>query len=63
MTSKEWSNFYLNSQVRTLSFPAEPLVRMMKGSYIPSIDKNYRGKKALDVGFGHGNNLVLLADR
>jgi len=58
-----WTTFYVEAR-RTgvdLSWPSETLVRLMRGSYIPNLDREYRGKRALDVGFGSGNNLVFLA--
>ncbi|MBU0679624.1 MAG: methyltransferase domain-containing protein [Verrucomicrobia bacterium] len=58
-----WTRFYKEAAekgVRHL-WPAENLVRMMMGNYIPGLDKNYGGKRALDVGCGSGNNLVFLA--
>ena len=42
-------------------WPSETLVRMMKGNFIPNLDKDYRGKKVLDVGCGNGNNLIFLS--
>jgi ubiquinone/menaquinone biosynthesis C-methylase UbiE len=44
-----------------LSVPCEPVVRMFKGNYIPGMPKSFAGAKALDVGFGSGNNLMFLA--
>lgn len=43
-----------------LAWPSETLIRLFKGSYVPKLDKNYVGKKVLDVGFGNGNNLFFL---
>lgn len=60
---EKWTQFYkesLRKGVRQL-WPAEPLVRILMGNYIPGLDKNFRGKLALDVGCGSGNNLVFLA--
>lgn len=56
-----WADFY-SSGNRQLQFPAETLVRLLKGSqYLPGIDREWQGKKVLDVGFGHGNNLAFMA--
>lgn len=44
-----------------LMWPSETLVRVFKGSYVPGLDRDYTGKKVIDVGFGNGNNLVFLA--
>lgn len=43
-----------------LLWPSETLVRLMKGTYVPGLDKDYGGKKAIDIGFGSGNNLAFL---
>lgn len=45
---------------RQFIWPSEVLITLMKGSYIKGIDKNYIGKKAIDVGFGTGNNIIFL---
>lgn len=44
-----------------LMWPSETLVRLFKGTYVPGLEKNYVGKKVLDIGFGNGNNLIFLA--
>ena len=41
-------------------WPSETLVRIVKGDYVPGLDKNYADKKVLEVGCGMGNNLVFL---
>ena len=58
---KKWEEFYSEADEKILRYPNEPLARIMKGNYIPGLDKNYKGKKVLDIGFGHGNNLLFLA--
>ena len=57
---KKWSTFYTEADQKILRYPNEPLARVMKGDYIPDLNKNYKGKKVLDIGFGHGNNLLFL---
>ncbi len=57
---EKWSTFYTEADEKILRYPNEPLARVMKGNYIPGLDKNYKGKKVLDIGFGHGNNLLFL---
>ena len=42
------------------TWPSETLLRLLNGNYIPGQDKNYAGKKVLDLGFGNGNNMILL---
>lgn len=44
-----------------LAWPSETLVRLFKGSYVPGLDHDHAGRSVLDVGFGNGNNLRLLA--
>jgi len=44
-----------------LAWPNETLIRLLKGTYIPDLDKNYQGKKLIEVGFGNGNNMQFLA--
>jgi ubiquinone/menaquinone biosynthesis C-methylase UbiE len=59
---QKWKEFYLNAgnAGTELLWPCENLIRMFKGKYIPDLDKNYSGKKIIEVGFGSGNNLVFL---
>ena len=59
--SKEvWeSNLRLFSGTR-LHFPAESLVRLVSGRYVPVPEPPAR---VMDHGFGHGNNLVFLAGK
>lgn len=54
-----WNSFFVNSE---LSFPSEPLIRILKGTY-PRLNlrtNSFTGKKVCDMGFGDGRNLVLL---
>ena len=44
-----------------LMWPSETLIRLFKGDYVPGLDRNYAGKKVVDVGFGDGNNTIFLA--
>ncbi len=59
---EKWSQFYREglSKGHAVSWPSETLVRLMRGSYIPGLDRNYTGKSVLEVGFGSGNNLPFL---
>ncbi|MFC1510863.1 class I SAM-dependent methyltransferase [Candidatus Margulisiibacteriota bacterium] len=50
----------LTKEKRDFGYPSETLIRLMKGNYIEGLDKDYHGKKVLDVGFGWGNNLPFL---
>ena len=43
-----------------LMWPSETLVRLFKGNYVPGLDKDYAGKRVIDIGFGDGNNLMFL---
>jgi ubiquinone/menaquinone biosynthesis C-methylase UbiE len=42
-------------------WPSETLVRLFKGNYVLGLEKDYTGKKIIDIGFGGGNNLIFLA--
>jgi len=44
-----------------LGWPCETLIRVLKGDYVPGLDRDYAGKKVLDVSCGNGNNLAFLA--
>lgn len=58
----KWRDWYLhNSKDAGLAWPNETLIRIFKAPYIPGLGKDFAGRKLLDVGFGHGNNLVFLA--
>jgi len=59
---EKWALAYrrLTETGRELLWPSETLVRLFKGPYLPSLPKDQRGKKVLDVGFGNGNNLIFL---
>ena len=54
---KRWESYYRSG---SRSWPSETLVRLLRGSYIPGLDRNHAGKSVLDVGFGDGGNLVFL---
>jgi len=60
---KKWVQAYKNlvSQSRENVWPSETLIRIVRGDYIPEMDKDFEGKKVLDVGCGTGNNLMLFA--
>lgn len=60
---KTWTSIHKAESEKgaNLMWPSETLVRLFKGSYVPSSDKNYNGKKVLDIGFGNGNNLCFLS--
>ncbi|WP_456324636.1 class I SAM-dependent methyltransferase [Desulfonauticus submarinus] len=61
-TFEQWAIQYkkLADEGLELMWPCETLVRLFKGNYIPGLDKNYRGKKVIDIGFGNGNNLIFM---
>ena len=57
-----WSAAY-NEFAKTgteLLWPSETLVRLFKGEYVPDLDRDFLGKKVVDIGFGNGNNLIFL---
>ncbi len=45
---------------RQFNYPSETLITLMKGNYIENLNKNYSGKRVIDVGFGSGNNIPFL---
>lgn len=57
-----WTQTYKNYLDKGEGFlwPSETLVRLLKGRYIPGLNKEYDGKRVIDIGFGNGNNLVFL---
>jgi ubiquinone/menaquinone biosynthesis C-methylase UbiE len=59
----KWADSYRQAAASDteLMWPSETLVRLFKGHYIPGLDRDYRGKRVLEVGAGNGNNLVFLA--
>ena len=66
--SSDWADAYnlYKQSGNDLAFPSETLIRLLKGDYI--LGKNDAGqfleiesKSVLDVGFGNGNNTILLA--
>src|SRR3989338_5300608 len=60
---EKWTADYKKNEAGNieLGWPCETLVRLFKGAYIPVLDKNYQGKKLLEVGFGNGNNMQFLS--
>ncbi|GMM86037.1 class I SAM-dependent methyltransferase [Pseudoalteromonas sp. MTN2-4] len=59
--SKEssWNEVYAsNSQI---AYPPEALIRILLGTFpeLSFLDKNFKGKKVLDVGYGDGRNFPL----
>lgn len=60
--SDEWALAYkkLQEDGSELLWPSETLVRLLKGSYISGLPKDYTDLKLIDVGCGNGNNLVFL---
>lgn len=56
-----WARAYKRAgEGEALLWPSESLVRCLKGSYIPGLNKNYPGKKVLEVSAGNGNNLIFM---
>lgn len=55
---KDWSQFYECSINQTVEkqWPNEQLVIIFKGNYIPGFNKDFKGKKILEIGCGSGNN-------
>jgi len=60
---KEYTDFYLKGEPLK-SYPNEYVVRVFLGTYPNlSLDKNYVGKKFLDVGMGDGRNLRFMVEK
>jgi ubiquinone/menaquinone biosynthesis C-methylase UbiE len=59
----KWTEFYRCGfqEGHSMLWPSETLVQIMRGKYLPELDKTFRGKQVLDIGFGSGNNLYFLA--
>jgi SAM-dependent methyltransferase len=58
----EWAEMYRKfaAEGSELMWPSETLVRLFKGAYVPGLDRNFQGKRVVDIGFGNGNNLIFL---
>jgi SAM-dependent methyltransferase len=58
----DWTGAYYQyfSDGTALMFPSETLVRLFKGPYVPNMPKSFEGMRALEVGCGSGNNLMML---
>jgi SAM-dependent methyltransferase len=58
----DWADAYrrFTASGQELVWPSETLVRLLKGAYVPGLDRTYQGKAVLDVGFGNANNLLFL---
>ncbi|WP_346353535.1 class I SAM-dependent methyltransferase [Azotosporobacter soli] len=59
---KAWTDVYKQyfATGQGCAWPSETLVRLFRGHYVEKMDKEFDGKKVLDIGFGNGNNLVFL---
>lgn len=55
-THDSWARLYRTGAAQ--AWPAEPLVRMAKGNYVPEARNDWSGARVLDVGCGSGNNLL-----
>lgn len=58
-----WAEAYRHEEETgdQMSAPAETIIRLFKGDYIPSMPADKTGLKVLDCSFGDGNNLMFLA--
>jgi ubiquinone/menaquinone biosynthesis C-methylase UbiE len=61
-TFEQWTNIYKKEACEGTDhkWPTETLIRLFKGTYVPQMDKNFEGKKILDVSCGNGSNLLFL---
>jgi SAM-dependent methyltransferase len=62
--AEEWraEHARLSTTQQHLLYPAETLVRLFKGAYIPHMPKSFDGLRACDVSCGSGNNAFFLHD-
>lgn len=58
----KWEDFYrqVSESGEGPLWPSETLVRLFKGPYVRDMPRDLRGMKALDMGAGNGNNMLLL---
>ncbi len=60
---KIWAERWSAHRARTeelsnmMEYPAEQIIRLLKGNYVENLPKSYHKLKILDVGAGDGNNL------
>ncbi|HSH01833.1 MAG TPA: class I SAM-dependent methyltransferase [Anaerolineae bacterium] len=61
--SHDWAHAYqlYKNRGEDLAYPSETLVRLLKGDYVTGQREDVAGKSVLDIGFGNGNNTMLLA--
>ena len=57
---ESWAVRFGETGARVIQFPSETLVRLMKGNYVRGFDRNYDGKRVLEVGFAYGANLQFM---
>ena len=59
-----WVKAYRREQATgvELAYPSETLVRLFKGDYVTGNKLVLDGKSVIDVGFGNGNNMLLMHD-
>src|SRR5260221_3021881 len=60
---EKWAAIYARSAADGSEplWPSEDLIRLLKGSYIPNLSRDFDGRSVVEVGFGNGNNLLFLA--
>jgi len=56
---EQYARSYVTAGIQGQAYPREYLVRLLLGSYIPDLDRDFEGKKFLDIGCGNGMNLTL----
>lgn len=57
--SERWSAHRARTEglSRMMEYPAEQIIRLLKGNYVDNLPESYHKLKILDVGAGDGNNL------
>jgi ubiquinone/menaquinone biosynthesis C-methylase UbiE len=59
---RDWTKEYQSSAESAAKlWPSETLVRLFRGNYVPNLNKNYEGRKILEVGCGTCNNFAFYA--
>jgi SAM-dependent methyltransferase len=59
---EKWSVAYrsLSAKGAPTLWPSETLIRLLMGRYVPDLDREFSGKRCLEIGFGNGGNLIFL---
>jgi len=58
----EWAEHYRRGTADGFEplWPSECLIRLFRGPYVAGLEREFRGRRVLEIGCGNGNNLVFL---